>query len=86
MLTIKYRDLRGSESIQPDVTYASWHEGALTAQLASGGSMTFGPNHNFDSTALPVAYVVNENGSTVAKYEFHPQPMRGVSSDIPQAA
>ena len=74
MLTIKYRDHRGSESIIPGIGSTSWHEGALTGQIEGGGSVTFGPNfHSIRSPShqVPVAFVVNENGATVAKYEFH---------------
>jgi hypothetical protein len=75
MLTVKYRDDRGSELIQPNVETTSFHEGVLTARLSDGGSVTYGPamaNDNF--FVAPIAYVMNDNGATVARYEFYPMP------------
>lgn len=75
MLTLKYRDNRGSESVHPSVISTSWHEGALTAQFADGRSITYGPmdacSQNESPANVPVAFVMNEQGATVAKYEFY---------------
>lgn len=73
MLSIKYRDNRGSEMIQPDVESTSWHEGVLTARLAGDQSVTFGPNTYIDDQPggpIPVAFVMNETGQTIARYDF----------------
>jgi hypothetical protein len=77
MLTIKYSDYRGSEMIQPDIISTSWHEGCLTGRMEGEHSVTFGPNYNkedADAGPNPVAYVMNEAGATVARYEFYPMP------------
>lgn len=78
MLTIKYIDNLESESIHPDITQTSWHFGCLTGQLANGGSVSFGPFYR-DAEGPggpnPVAFVMNERGATVARYEFWPTPM-----------
>lgn len=75
MLTIKYRDERMSESIWPGVVGTSWHEGQLTARLPGNESVSFGPNYTNEPGQNPVAFVMNEAGATVARYEFYPRPV-----------
>lgn len=74
MLTVKYRDNRGSEMVQPGVLTTSWHEGALTASLCDGQTVTFGPAFAPLVGTTPLAFVMNEQGATVARYDFHPEP------------
>lgn len=93
MLTIKYRDDRGSESIYPDIQHTSWHEGVLTAQFGEGPekTVTFGPYNPGEGPLTarepyfgnPIAYVMNGQGATVARYEFYPPQLAGAMQADP---
>lgn len=76
MLTVKYNN--GSfERIVSGVKDVIWRDGSLTCLLADGGDYIFGPFHNDSGCLVPVAYVMNERGSTIASYQFNP-PMLGM--------
>ena len=76
MLAVKYN--HGSfERIVSGVKDVIWRDGSLVCLLADGGDYIF--SYEPDSAArvgpiTPVAYVMNERGSTIARYEFHPMP------------
>lgn len=77
MFTLKYQDHRGSESVFGDVISTSFHEGALTAFFDDGATTTFGPNlGGYDQPAsVPTAYLMNEAGATISKYQLFPMTL-----------
>jgi len=89
MLTVKYRDNFGNESIHPDVKHVSFHDSAVTCDLAAGGTVTFGPMFPGHEGVSPVVFVMNEAGATVGKYDLYPisqEAADAILSTVPKAA
>lgn len=77
MLTVKYINSGGVETLYPDIEYTSWEKNRLFTKQTNGDTITFGPLY-VDAKDTPVnpakIYVMNGTGSTVAHYTLLPEP------------
>ncbi len=87
MLTVKYIDSHDNETILPNIerVHKTCDEKGgeyVTCTAKGDGLWTFGPNawgerDDIPAGSVPTVFVMNDGGSTVARYDLHPVVLAG---------